>query len=97
MKYHNGPKKLKELIVRDKVIGECLYSNYVTGQYLPDWHPWEDIKDYYVSKKNRWRRELVPFELAWLNDIFGNPKIVNSVVKKLSDIKADIDDFIILH
>ena len=94
MKYYNGPKMIKELIVNEQVIGKCLYFNYVTGQYLPDWHPWEDIKDYYVSNKETGGgRELVPFELAWLNDIFGEPKIVNSVVKKLSDIDADIDDF----
>ena len=94
MKYYNGPKKLKELIVRDKVIGECMYFSYVTGQYLPDWHPWEDINDYYVSKRETGGgRELVPFEMVWLNNVFGNPKVVNSVKRKLSDMKADIDDF----
>ena len=93
MKYYNGPQTLKKLI-KEKVIGECLYFNYVTGQYLPDWHPWENIQDYYVSNKETGGgRELVPFELAWLNDTFGNPKVINSMKRKLSNMEADIDDF----
>tara|TARA_B100000925_G_scaffold262668_1_gene220112 strand:+ start:564 stop:1559 length:996 start_codon:yes stop_codon:yes gene_type:complete len=94
MKYYNGPKRIKELIANEKIIGKCLYFNYVTGQYLPDWHPWEDIKDYYVSNRETGgARELVPFELTWLNDTFGKASVINAVKKKLSDMDADIDDF----
>ncbi len=94
MKYYNGPRTIKELIVGEQTIGKCLYFNYVTGQYLPDWHPWEDINDYYVSKRETGGgRELVPFELTWLNDTFGIPKIINATKRKLSDMDADIDDF----
>ena len=94
MKYYNGPNKLKELIVKEKAIGDCLYFNYITGQYLPDWHPWENIKDYYVSKRETGGgRELVPFEMAWINDLFGRPKVINAIKRKLSDMEADIDDF----
>lgn len=92
MRYYPGPIKIKELI-QNGVIGKVLNYNYHTGQYLPDWHPWEDIKDFYVSNPDTGgAREIVPFELTWLNDIFGDAKPLACVRKKLTDMPADIDD-----
>jgi len=92
MRYYPGPKKVKELVKSDS-IGKVLNINYQTGQYLPDWHPWESIEDYYVSRRETGAaREIVPFELTWLNDIFGQPEVLACVRAKLTDISADIDD-----
>jgi predicted dehydrogenase len=92
MRYFPGPKKVKELI-RSNSIGKVLNVNYQTGQYLPDWHPWEKIEDFYVSKRETGgAREIVPFELTWLNDIFGIPKALACVKAKLTDMNIDIDD-----
>lgn len=93
MRYFAGPRKVKDLIAQG-VIGKPLNVNYQTGQYLPDWHPWENIRDYYVSARATGAgREIVPFELTWLNDIFGgNPEALACVKAKLTDMDADIDD-----
>ena len=92
MRYFPGPKKIKELI-RDNAIGNVLNVNYQTGQYLPDWHPWENIEEFYVSNRETGgAREIVPFELTWLNDIFGIPEALGCVKAKLTDMPADIDD-----
>ncbi len=92
MRYFPGPRKVKELI-RTNQIGKVLNVNYQTGQYLPDWHPWEKIQDFYVSKRETGAaREIVPFELTWLNDIFGKSKALACVKAKLTDMPADIDD-----
>ena len=92
MRYYPGPKKIKELI-SSKVVGEVLNINYQTGQYLPDWHPWEKITDFYVSSRDTGGcREIVPFELAWLNDVFGKSIPLACVKSKLTDMDADIDD-----
>ena len=92
MRYYPGPKKVKELIDQG-VIGRPLNINYQTGQYLPDWHPWEKIENFYVSVTETGAgREIVPFELTWLNDIFGNPEPLACVKAKLTDMNADIDD-----
>ncbi len=92
MRYFPGPRKVKDLI-RQGAIGRVLNINYQTGQYLPDWHPWEDIGDYYVSSRETGAgREIVPFELTWLNDIFGRPEPLACVKAKLTDMNADIDD-----
>jgi predicted dehydrogenase/spore coat polysaccharide biosynthesis protein SpsF (cytidylyltransferase family) len=92
MRYYPGPKKVMELIGAG-VIGQVLSVNYQTGQYLPDWHPWEHIQDYYVSRRETGAaREIVPFELTWLNALFGTPTPVACVKAKLTDLEADIDD-----
>ena len=92
MRHFPGPKKVKDLI-KQGVIGKPLNVNYQTGQYLPDWHPWEKIEDFYVSNRETGAgREIVPFELTWLNDIFGKPDALACVKAKLTDMNADIDD-----
>lgn len=92
MRFYPAPMKIKELIEQDK-IGKVLNYNYQTGQYLPDWHPWEKISDFYVSNPDTGGcREIVPFELTWLNDIFGDAQPLACVRRKLTDMPADIDD-----
>lgn len=83
-------KKVREVLPK---IGDILNINYQVGQYLPDWHPWEDIKDFYVSKRATGAcREIVPFELSWLDRYFGPFDVVCGVKDKLSDLDTNIDD-----
>lgn len=92
MRYYPGPVVIRDLMRAGK-IGKPLSLNYITGQFLPDWHPWENIRDFYVSKRETGgAREIVPFELTWLNEIFGEPTPLACVKAKISDIDADIDD-----
>ncbi len=92
MNYFPGPKAISE-VIRSGKIGFPLNVNYLTGQYLPDWHPWENIRDFYVSRRETGgAREIVAFELTWLNKIFGVPSPLACVKSKVTDIDADIDD-----
>lgn len=92
MRYYPAPMKIKEL-VDNGTIGKILNYNYQTGQYLPDWHPWENIEEFYVSNPHTGGcREIVPFELTWINDIFGDSKPLSCVRRKLTNINADIED-----
>ena len=92
MRYYFGPRRIKRLIA-DEAIGRPLSFTYHCGQYLPDWHPWESYKDFYVSQRQTGAcREIVPFELCWLVDVFGPIAAVSCMRGKLSDLDADIDD-----
>ncbi len=92
MRYYRGPKKIAELLAR-KAIGKPLMFTYHTGQYLPDWHPWESYKDFYVSKRDTGAcREIVPFELSWLVDLFGEVKTLTALRDKVGGLDCDIDD-----
>jgi len=48
--FHPSIIKIKNLI-RNNEIGKILSFNFHSGSYLPDWHPWERLEDYYVYKK----------------------------------------------
>ncbi len=92
MRYFPGPRKVKEILQSGR-LGRVLNVNYQTGQYLPDWHPWESIDTFYVSRRDTGGgREIVPFELTWLNDVFGAPTPLACVKAKLTNMQADIDD-----
>jgi predicted dehydrogenase len=91
-RYYAGPRKIKQLL-GDGKIGRPLMFTYHSGQYLPDWHPWESYKDFYVSKRETGAcREIVPFELCWLVDILGELNKLTCLKDKVSDLDTDIDD-----
>ena len=84
-------------IVKSRKYGKVTNLSYHSGQYLPDWHPYEKVTDYYVSKKETGAgREIVPFELAWLVEIIGFPKHVKGYFGKTMEVGADIDDTYVL-
>lgn len=92
MLHHPAVQKIMKL-VDNGVIGKPLTFTYHSGQYLADWHPWEDYRKFYVSKKETGAaRELVSFELVWLTRIFGGIKTVSGFAGKLSNLETDIDD-----
>jgi len=92
MFFHPIIKKINQFIEQDK-IGKILAFTYHSGMYLPDWHPWEDYRSFYVSKRITGAcREIVPFELLWIINTFGEIKNVTSKIAKISNLDTDIDD-----
>lgn len=66
---------------------------YHVGQYLPDWHPWESYKDFFVSnKKTNGCREIFAIELPWITSVFGNFKTVEVQRAKISTLELDYPD-----
>ena len=92
MLFHPVIIKLKKLL-ETQIIGKVLFIDHHFGHYLPDWHPWEDYRKFYVSKKSTGgAREIVPFELVWIKSIFPKIKSVSANVKKISNLDVKIDD-----
>ena len=48
--FHPAIIFIKSLIQKNE-LGKVLNASYNSGQYLPDWHIYENVKDFYVSKK----------------------------------------------
>lgn len=92
MSYFDGPLKIKELL-NANTIGKPLLFTYHSGQYLPDWHPWEPYQNFYVSKPETGAcREIVPFELTWINHLLGDVTSCKSLFGKVTDLDTTIDD-----
>ncbi|MDE2223440.1 MAG: Gfo/Idh/MocA family oxidoreductase [Candidatus Omnitrophica bacterium] len=91
-RFHPAVKRIKNIVDSGEFGKICNFS-YHMGQYLPDWHPWESIKSFYVSKRlTSAAREMVPFELTWMVDIMGMPRSVFAFKGRNHDMGVDIDD-----
>lgn len=92
--FHPAIVKIRS-IVGNNELGKISNFLYHSGQYLPDWHAYEDVSEYYVSNKlTGGGREIVPFELTWITLFLGFPKRVVGFYKNAVQIKGaeDIDD-----
>lgn len=87
--YRKDIKKISEMVLEKRV-------NYIyhTGQYLPDWHPWENYKDFFVADmRTNGCREIMAIEFPWLIKCFGNIKKVFVVADdKLSKLELGYRD-----
>jgi len=92
VRFHPAIKDIKN-IVASRQYGKVTNFSYHSGQYLPDWHPWEKIEDFYAGKKETGgSREIIPFELTWIVDIMGFPTRIAGFYGKTTDLGVDIDD-----
>lgn len=67
--------------------------NYHVGQYLPDWHPWENFKDFFVNDtRTNGCRELFAIELPWIITVFGEIKSVTVNKSKISNLDISYPD-----
>lgn len=83
-------KKIDALV---KEQDKMLSYTYHIGQYLPDWHPWENYKDFFVGdKRTNGCREIFAIELPWLIEVFGSIKDIVVRKSKISSLNIDYDD-----
>lgn len=82
-------------LVRRNFLGKISNVMLHSGQYLPDWHTYEPVSDYYVSDPaTGGAREIVPFEMTWFTALFGFPRRVAGLHRKTIEIPGAeyIDD-----
>lgn len=97
MRFFPGPDKIKDLL-KQGILGKIYSWQYQSGQYLPDWHPWENIQDFYVSQKETGGcREIVPFELSWLTWVFGPIDQIKAYKNRVGQLPIEIDDIYLLQ
>lgn len=97
MRFNWRIRKIKAL-VDGGAIGKVAALNYHMGQWLPDWHPHEDIRKFYVGKRETGAgREMVPFELEWIQWVFGSVREISCIDGKVSDLPVDINDIYSLN
>ena len=96
--FHPAVSRISK-IAHDGQIGRVANFIYHSGQYLPDWHPYEKVSDFYVSNPaTGGAREFVPFEMSWLVRCFGWPEKVFCRMEKTVRIPGaeQIDDTYVL-
>lgn len=92
-RYFEPIRLMHDLVARGEIGRVEAFSHHM-GQYLPDWHPWENYRNFYVAENETSAcREMVPFELSWIQWVI-NEKIVDACgfSGKVSDLDITTDD-----
>lgn len=86
-------KEMKYIINKIQGTEGTVNYTYHVGQFLPDWHPWESIDDFFVSNiKSNGCREILAIELPWLIKGFGKIKDIKVTSNKSSNLNINYND-----
>ena len=71
--------------------------SYHVGQYLPDWHPWENYKSFFVNnKRTNGCREILAIQMPWIVKCFGEIEEVKSISGSISELNLNYPDTLII-
>lgn len=88
--YRAEMMKINEIVKQN---GKPFQYLYHVGQYLPDWHPWESYKNFFVGdKRTGGCREIFGIELPWMVRTFGKVEKVTVLSKKLTSLDIPYQD-----
>lgn len=85
----------EEINIIRKEVEQKSNLNYIyhIGQYLPDWHPWENYNDFFVGdKRTNGCREIMAIELPWIIRTFGKVEDIYSRSNRMTKLNIDYDD-----
>lgn len=86
-------KEIMYMRERIQAYKEKVNYMYHAGQYLPDWHPWESYRDFFVGqKKTNGCREFMAIEFPWIVKVFGKIKAIKVSGGKMSSLEVDYPD-----
>ena len=93
MRFHPGVAMVKSLLEQEGV-GRVLCARVQAGQYLPDWHPWEDYRHGYSANKKLGGGVILDgvHEIDYLRWLLGEVKSVFCLSGKFSSLDIDTED-----
>ena len=93
MRFHPGIALMKELLEKES-IGKILGARVEAGQYLPDWHPWEDYRQGYSANRFLGGGVIldVIHEIDYITWFLGDVSRVVCFSGKLSSLEIDTED-----
>ena len=93
LRYHPLVSKIKSIIDLN-ILGSIYAARFEFGSYLPFWHPWEDYKTSYASKKELGGGVVntVTHELDLIQYLFGTPASVYCEARNLNKLDIDVEE-----
>jgi predicted dehydrogenase len=92
-RYHPCVRWLRE-VVQTGTLGPLTEAEIEYGEYLPDWHPYEDYRTSYAARTDLGGgvvlTQIHDYDLAWW--LFGPPRAVTATGGHLSDLEIDVED-----
>jgi predicted dehydrogenase len=92
MRFHPLLQKIKTLIDQ-KAIGKLVHLRSQWGEYVPDWHPWEDYRDTYAAKRSMGGgpANTLNHEIDMALWFIGEPATIASMHNNASDLELDTE------
>jgi predicted dehydrogenase len=92
-RFHPGLIKIKHLLERNE-IGRVIYIRCQWGEYLPDWHPWEDYRKGYSARSDLGGGVVLSLchPIDYLHWLLGEVDWVSAFTGKLSDLELEVED-----
>jgi len=92
-RFHTHLEKIKEWM-EEKKWGHIFSVVVDTGEYLPDWHPWEDYRESYAARKKLGGGVLLTqiHDLDYLYWLFGPIEKVFAMGGQLTPLQLDVED-----
>jgi predicted dehydrogenase len=93
MRFHPCLRKLSE-IVHGGALGNLLSARAINGEYLPNWHPYEDYRQSYAARSDLGGGALLTqiHEFDYLYSLFGLPSRIFAVGGHWSHLEIDVED-----
>tara|TARA_B100000925_G_C22001632_1_gene471605 strand:+ start:1874 stop:2890 length:1017 start_codon:yes stop_codon:yes gene_type:complete len=94
LRYNDCYKFIKDKISSKNFFGKIYKADLFNGEYLPNYHPYEDYTKSYASRKSLGGGVLLTqiHELDLILSLFGKPKKIYSYCAKISNLKIDVED-----
>ena len=92
-RYHPTLNKARELI-QSNALGKILTVHAHWGEYLPQWHPWEDYRQSYAARADLGGGVIVTLThpLDYLRYLLGDVESLWSFNGHLSPLEVDVED-----
>ena len=91
---HHPLLKIAKRILDSGKLGRLHAARFVTGEYLPGWHPWENHRMGYAARSDLGGGVVLTqsHDLDLIQWFFGKPKRVTAVVRNSGILGIDTDD-----
>lgn len=93
LRFHPLVREIKK-IIDSKILGNVYAARFEFGSYLPFWHPYEDYKTSYASRKELGGGVLntITHELDLIQYFFGEPKDVLAQKANFNKLQIEVEE-----
>ena len=92
-RYHPAVRWLRE-VLQAGTLGPLVRAEIDYGEYLPDWHPYEDYRTSYAARADLGGgvvlTQIHDYDLAWW--LFGVSRVESATGGRLSSLEIDVED-----
>lgn len=93
LRFHPGFQKLQSLL-NEQAVGTLLSAEIQFGEFIPNWHPYEDFRGYHAARKDQGGGALLSqiHDLDCAIALFGSPRRLVAMGGSKSFLNLEVED-----